>query len=53
MAQTGAFSTNLPGLQPFTRYYFTSFAQNTAGSAWAPAALDFAVLDAEVVMVGC
>ena len=39
--QTGTFSTGLTGLQPFTRYFFTSFAQNTAGSAWAPATLDF------------
>jgi len=42
--QTGAFSTNLTGLQPFTRYYFTAFAQNTAGSAWASPTLDFATL---------
>lgn len=40
--QTGGFSTNLTGLVPFTRYYFTCFAQNTAGGRWAPAPLDFA-----------
>lgn len=40
--QTGAFSTTLTGLQPFTRYYFTTRAQNAAGENWASAPLEFA-----------
>ena len=49
--QTATFSTNLSGLLPFKRYYFTSFAQNTAGSAWAPASLDFSTPVAAPVLV--
>lgn len=41
-AQTGSFTTGLSGLQPFTRYYFTCRAVNTAGEAWSPSTLDFA-----------
>ncbi len=40
--RTGAFTTGLAGLVPFTRYYFTCFAQNTAGSRWASPILEFA-----------
>jgi hypothetical protein len=48
--QAGVFSTNLTGLQPFTRYYFTAYAQNSAGSAWASPTLDFATLVAPPVL---
>lgn len=40
-AQTAAFTHGLTGLQPFTRYYYTCFAQNTAGGNWSSAPLDF------------
>ncbi len=49
-AQSGPFSTPAAGLQPFTRYYFTTFAQNSSGGSWASAALDFATPPAAPVM---
>ena len=40
--QTGSFTTNLTGLEPFTRYFFTTRAVNGAGENWAAGALEFA-----------
>ncbi|MCA9170431.1 MAG: CotH kinase family protein, partial [Planctomycetales bacterium] len=43
--QFGAFSLPVSNLQPLTNYYFTTFAQNSLGSDWAPATLQFATTD--------
>ncbi len=49
--QTGAFTTELTGLLPNKTYFFTSFAQNTAGQAWAEPVLDFTTLVGPPVIV--
>ncbi|MES2658761.1 MAG: CotH kinase family protein [Verrucomicrobiota bacterium] len=49
-AQSGAFSVPISGLQPYTRYYYSAFAQNSSGGNWATAALDFATIAALPVM---
>ncbi len=41
-AQSGTFTAPLTGLSPFTRYFYTHFAQNTAGTHWATPVLEFA-----------
>lgn len=40
-AQSGAFTTDLFGLNHNTTYYFRAFAQNSGGSAWAPGTESF------------
>ena len=40
-AQSGAFSQLASPLTPLTTYYYRCFAQNAAGSAWAPATQTF------------
>ncbi|MGB2821976.1 MAG: hypothetical protein WBF17_13415, partial [Phycisphaerae bacterium] len=44
--QTGAFSEVIGDLMQGTTHYFTSFAENSLGSAWAPTAESFATLTA-------
>lgn len=39
--QTGAFFQQVENLTPLTTYYYRCFAQNLAGSAWAPASQSF------------
>jgi len=40
-AQSGAFTTDLFGLNQNTTYYFRAFAQNSGGSSWAAATTNF------------
>ena len=44
--QAGTFSQVVTGLLQGTTYHFTSFAENSIGSAWAPSAESFATLAA-------
>jgi hypothetical protein len=39
---TGSATRSLSGLSPGTTYFFRAFAQNSGGSAWAPASASFA-----------
>jgi hypothetical protein len=40
--QTAGFTAVLTSLQPYTRYFYRAYVQNSAGGNWSPVTLDFA-----------
>lgn len=47
--QGGAFSTNIPGLQSGTQYFYRVFAENSAGAAWSPTTESVTTMELEGV----